>query len=165
MRLMLLTDATPKVELVADAGCIPVRKQIQTTAHGVVIEQANIRACLKRRYLLFDTISTFSGCTYGSTFTSISLSRFQHGGAALPPPSLGGVLGGAPFPLSSVGWCCSAPTKKEKNGQKKQLTVFHKKKKNRKKSFKKDLCRTRQNLQPFVATNFDSEKRKKKKKT
>ena len=28
------TDATPEVELVADVGCIPIRKQIQTTARG-----------------------------------------------------------------------------------------------------------------------------------
>ena len=32
-------------------------------------------------------------------------SRFQHGGAVSPPPPLGGVLGEATFPLSSVGWC------------------------------------------------------------
>ena len=95
---MLLTDG-PKVELVADAGMYPSQEADPDHGTWVVIEQANIRACLTRRYLLFDTISTFSGCTYGSTFTSISVSRFQHGGAVLPPPSLGGVLGGATFSL------------------------------------------------------------------
>ena len=35
-------------------------------------------------------------------------SRFHHGGAALLPPSLGGVLGDATFPLSPVGWWCLA---------------------------------------------------------
>ena len=35
-------------------------------------------------------------------------STFQHSGAALHAPPLGGALGGATFPLSSVGRCCLA---------------------------------------------------------
>ena len=92
-----------------------------------LVGQANIRAGPKRRYLLFGTILTFQvarmavlreihvpahwccfACSpYGwcigcCCFLPCLLLR----GVAWPP--LGGVLGGATFPLSSVGRCCLA---------------------------------------------------------
>ena len=90
-------------------------------------------------------------------------------GAALHLPSLGGVLGGATFALSSVGWCCSTPTKKGKK----------KRKEKQRKSFIKDLCRKRgltggnrsiwavfprQILQPFFFDVFRPRKKRKKEK-
>ena len=61
---MLLTDATAKVEHVADAGCIPVRKQIQTTAHGG--DRASEHPCLSEAKILSLWHNfNISGCTYG----------------------------------------------------------------------------------------------------
>ena len=87
------------------------------------------------------------------------------GGTTLPPPSLGGVLGGATFPLSSVGWCCSAPSKKGKQEKQKNKLI-------------KDVCRkrclTRWNRSIwavfprqiyslfFFLTNYDPKKEKKR---
>ena len=75
---------------------------------GVVIEQTNIRACLK---LLFGTISTLQAAPMALLSPRFRCPR----GIQVPArwccfssPSLGGDLGGATFPLSPVGWCCLA---------------------------------------------------------
>ena len=54
---MLCTDATQKVELVG-CGVYPSKEADPDHGTWVVIEPANVCACLKREYLLFGTIST-----------------------------------------------------------------------------------------------------------
>ena len=75
---MLFTDATPKVELVADAGVSQPGSRSRPQHMGG--DRASEYPCL-------------SGCTYGSTPGSSTVVLLC-------------LLGGATFPLSSVWWCC-----------------------------------------------------------
>ena len=91
-------------------GVYPGQEADPDQGTWLVIEQANIRACLKRRYLPFGTISTFQ-----SARMALLSHRFR-----CTVVLLGTLLLWVVFwvelliPLSSVGWCCSAPTEKEK---------------------------------------------------
>ena len=175
--------------------------------HGtrVVIEHANIRACLKRGY--FFSLAQFQHfrlhvLLYSHIdFGLYARSRFQHGGAAWSPPSLGGVaclpllLRGAAFLLhlwvgllSPLSFCCvllpsfssfgwryfslvfflgaARHRLKGENEKKKKKISTHKiskRRENRKKSFKKDLCR-KQGLTPVIGRKKRKKKKKKKRK-
>ena len=68
-------------------------------------------------------------------------SRFQHGGAALPPPPLGGVLGGDTFsPCLLLGGAARHQLKRKKWKKKKKLKEKDKRKKNEK--YEKNMSRS-----------------------
>ena len=93
MSLMLLTDATPEVELVADAVCVPVTKQIRTTARGWW-------SC-KRTLAQFQLFKVHVWLYVHIDFGAHKRSKVQHGGAA------SNHIGGSSFPcllLGSAAW-------------------------------------------------------------
>ena len=108
-----------------------LRGGLADSASSRLVEQANIRAGLQRRYLLFGTISTFQAARV-DVYLHIDVGvcvrpTFQHSGAALSAAPVGGVLGGAAVSLvfcwavlpgllwvllrlsSSFQWCCLPP--------------------------------------------------------